>query len=76
LAAQIGAHVGERVRVQGWLHALRKMGEVNFLVIRDRTGLIQTVTSIADLAPIEGLQVETVLQVEGRVVEAPAAPGG
>ncbi len=76
LAAQIGAHVGERVRVQGWLHALRKMGEVNFLVVRDRTGLIQAVTSLADLAPIEGLQVETVLQVEGRVVEAPAAPGG
>ena len=76
LAAHIGEHVGTQVRVQGWLHALRKMGEVNFLVVRDRSGILQAVTSAADLACLEGLQLESLIQVEGRVVEAPSAPGG
>lgn len=76
LAAELGQHVGQRVCVQGWLHALRKMGDVNFLVVRDRTGLIQAVTSEDDLKPLDGLQMESVIQVEGKVVVAPSAPGG
>ncbi len=76
LAADLGAHVGQRVTVQGWLHNLRKMGEVNFLIVRDRTGIVQAVTSLADLRPLDGLQLESVIQVEGEVVVAPQAPGG
>lgn len=76
LAAQMGAHIGKRVIVQGWLHNLRKMGDVNFLLVRDRSGLAQAVTSSEDLAPLEGLQSESVIQVEGEVVAAPNAPGG
>ena len=76
LASQLKHHVGERVQVKGWLHALRKMGEVNFLLVRDRTGLIQVVTSTDDLEPLDGLQMESVIEVEGEVVVAPNAPGG
>ncbi len=76
LAAKLGAHVGERIMVQGWLHNLRKMGDVNFLLVRDRTGLAQAVTSTEDLAPLAGLQAESVIQVEGEVVAASNAPGG
>lgn len=76
LAAQLGEHVGQRVLVQGWLHALRKLGEVNFLVVRDRSGICQAVTSLDDLKPLDGLQHESVIAVEGEVVVAPKAPGG
>ncbi len=76
LTSELGSHIGERVRVQGWLHALRKMGEVNFVIIRDRTGIAQAVASVSDLAPLSGLQNETVIEIEGLVVEAEAAPGG
>lgn len=76
LTAEIGAHVGERVRLQGWLHILRALGEVNFLVLRDRSGIVQSVLSPAELAPIEGLAVESVLEIEGKVMAAPPAPGG
>lgn len=75
-AAQLGEHVGQRVLVQGWLHALRKLGEVNFLVVRDRSGICQAVTSLDDLKPLDGLQHESVIAVEGEVVAAPKAPGG
>src|SRR5450432_200160 len=76
LTAQIGSHVGQRVRLMGWLHRLRKMGEVNFLVLRDRSGLAQAVLGPADLAPLEGLQAETVIAIEGDVTASEQAPGG
>ncbi|MCQ3929348.1 MAG: aspartate--tRNA(Asn) ligase [Chloroflexi bacterium] len=76
LAAEIGAHVGERVRLQGWLHILRALGEVNFLVLRDRSGMAQSVLTPAELAPLEGLAVESVIEIEGKVIAAPPAPGG
>ena len=52
---QIGEHVGERVRLAGWLHALRRMGGINFLVLRDVSGTAQIVVdTLAALAALEG----------------------
>jgi nondiscriminating aspartyl-tRNA synthetase len=69
-------HIGQRVKLQGWLHNLRRLGQVNFLLLRDRTGLAQIVLGKEDLAPVENLQMETVLEVTGIVTEAPPAPSG
>src|SRR5258708_6207981 len=76
LTVEIGSHVGPPVRLMGWVHPLPKMGEVNFLVVRDRSGLAQAVLAPADLAPLEGLQSETVIAVEGDVIASEQAPGG
>jgi len=74
---QIGEHVGERVRLAGWLHALRRMGGINFLVLRDVRGTAQIVVDTPEaLASLEGLLPETVLALEGVVVAEPQAPGG
>ena len=71
LASELNDRVGERVKVMGWLHNLRRLGKVNFLILRDRTGLVQAVADPEQLGPIEGLQMETVLQVSGIVAETP-----
>ncbi len=77
LAAELGrSRRGTSVCAGAGFTPLRKLGDVNFLVVRDRTGLIQAVTSEADLKPLDGLQLETVIQVEGEVVASAAAPGG
>jgi nondiscriminating aspartyl-tRNA synthetase len=76
LTSDLGKHVGEQVRLMGWLHRLRKLGEVNFLVLRDRSGLAQAVLGPDDLGVLEGLLVETVIAVTGTVVAMPQAPGG
>ncbi len=76
LANQVQNSVGQRVRLQGWLHNLRKQGKVNFLILRDRTGIVQAVAAPEALGPIQGLQMESVLEIEGTVVAAPPAPGG
>lgn len=76
---ELAAHVGERVRVQGWLHTVRKLGGVTFVVVRDGWGTIQAVTEdaaeVAELAAQE-LQPETVLAVTGDVVATTQSPSG
>lgn len=76
---EVTAHVGERVRLQGWLHALRQLGGVSFVVLRDGWGMAQAVAdSEAELAPLAEASagVESVIAVEGTVAAAPQAPGG
>ena len=71
LAANLGSHEGQRIYLMGWVHALRRIGEINFLIIRDRSGLAQVVVGAQELEPLHGLQTETVVRVEGNVVAAP-----
>lgn len=76
---EVRAHQGERVAVAGWLHSLRRLGAVNFLIIRDGWGTIQAVAETeAELGPLLAAEagVETVLTVEGLVKGNPQAPGG
>jgi nondiscriminating aspartyl-tRNA synthetase len=70
-------HVGEMVEVRGWLHAVRRLGGVAFVVVRDGWGTIQAVTEDeADLAPLAGLALESVVGLRGCVMANPQAPGG
>ena len=45
--SEIGRHVGERVRLAGWLHNLRALGKLNFLQLRDASGICQIVLAKA-----------------------------
>jgi nondiscriminating aspartyl-tRNA synthetase len=79
LTSEVKAHVGERVRVMGWLHSLRQLGGLNFLVIRDGWGLVQAIAEREEeIAPLteNKLSVESVIAVEGLVVNEAQAPGG
>ena len=76
---EVGKHVGERVRIAGWLHSLRRLGGVNFLIIRDAWGIVQVVTETeVELGPLQDgqLGVESIVAVEGVVVSEAQAPGG
>ncbi|MHB1296472.1 MAG: aspartate--tRNA(Asn) ligase [Anaerolineae bacterium] len=73
----LAEHVGQRVRLCGWLHTLRRMGGISFLILRDAWGAAQIVAEAAEeFAALDGLLPETVLAVEGLVVREPQAPGG
>src|SRR2546421_2854927 len=75
LSTELGAHVGERVTLAGWLHAKRELGSVSFAVLRDRAGLAQVVVDPSNsLLLSHGL--ETVLELEGLAVGNEQAPGG
>lgn len=75
---EVSAHVGERVHIAGWLHSLRRLGGVSFLVIRDGWGIVQVVAETeAELGPLQDgvIGVESIVAVEGVVVSEAQAPG-
>ena len=78
LAAELADHVGERVRLSGWLHRKRQLKSVTFLILRDRSGLAQAVLTDteASRAGLPDLPEETVLCVSGLVTASAQAPGG
>jgi nondiscriminating aspartyl-tRNA synthetase len=74
LACDLASHVGRRVTVAGWLHRVRELKSVTFVIVRDRSGYAQVV--LPGVAAETGLTEETVIQVTGLVVASGQAPGG
>ena len=69
-------HVGQTVRLGGWVHRTRSLGANVFLDLRDRAGLIQATCdprfSPAEvIAAADRLGAETVVEVEGIVALRP-----
>lgn len=77
LSRELKDHIGQKISVSGWLHKKRKLGGLNFINIRDRSGLIQVLIEDKDeVEKLRGLQIGTVLSVEGSVIADERAPGG
>ena len=64
------AHVGQQVRLGGWVHRRRDLGGLVFIDLRDRAGLVQ-LSCNPDWTPAEvmeraaGAGAETVVLVDG-----------
>ncbi len=77
LVRDLATQTDKTVTIQGWLHKRRLLGGLNFIVVRDRTGIVQIlVEEKAEVEKLRGLQVGTVLQVTGEVWKDDRAPGG
>lgn len=77
LSSDLKSHIGQKVMIEGWLHKKRLLGGLTFINVRDRRGLVQVVIDNKDeVEKLRGLQIGTVLAVEGTAVEEPRAPGG
>lgn len=77
LARELASKAGQTVTVEGWLHKKRLLGGLNFVTLRDRSGLIQTLIEDKDeLEKLRGMQIGTVLTLTGTVVADERAPGG
>lgn len=64
------SHVGETVRLSGWVHRKRDHGNLLFIDLRDHYGLTQIVldTDSDAFAVAEALRSESVITVTGKVV--------
>lgn len=77
LSSDIAGHIGQTITVTGWLHKKRKLGGLNFINIRDRRGLVQILIEDKDeVEKLRGMQIGTILKVDGKVIEDERAPGG
>lgn len=77
LSNEIHKHTGKSATIQGWLHKKRLLGGLTFINVRDRSGLVQIVVEDKkEVEKLRGLQIGTILQVEGSVHKEERAPGG
>ena len=72
---------GVEVEVYGWVHELRDLNKIRFIVLRDITGKIQitgfkgkTEEKIFDL--MKSIPKESVVIVRGKLKDSKQAPGG
>jgi len=71
LVRDLAAEVGQTVTLVGWVFTRRDLGGIGFLLLRDRSGVVQCV--------FEGQQLplhESCVRVVGKVVQHRKAPGG
>ncbi|MET7019580.1 aspartate--tRNA(Asn) ligase [Bacillus mycoides] len=66
LTRECTEHSGKVVLLQGWVKKIRHLGNVSFLLLRDRTGVVQCVLE-NELAGYK-VDVESVVQVIGEIV--------
>jgi asparaginyl-tRNA synthetase len=77
----IGRHVGETVKLRGWLYNMRESGKLLFPIFRDGTGTIQGIVPKAAVAVevferVKSLTQESSVIVTGKVRADARAPSG
>src|SRR6187455_740988 len=67
------SHIGETVRLSGWVHRMRDHGGVLFIDLRDHYGITQVVADPDSPAfkDVETLHAEWVIKVDGKVRRRP-----
>ncbi len=72
---------GQVVTVKGWVYHKRSSGKIKFLVVRDGTGLMQSILfkgecSEDSFAQFEKLTQESSVEITGKLRKEPRSPGG
>jgi asparaginyl-tRNA synthetase len=76
-----GKHEGERVKLRGWIHRIRKQKKMVFALLRDSSGVVQTVikktvVSEKEYADAEKMLIESLVSMVGVVRSDDRAEGG
>jgi len=77
----VSDHAGKEVELRGWLYHKTHKGKLYFLIIRDGTGMLQSVVFKGNVSEktyndCETLTQESSLKVRGTIREDKRAPGG
>ncbi|NCO11259.1 aspartate--tRNA(Asn) ligase [Candidatus Pacearchaeota archaeon CG_4_9_14_0_2_um_filter_39_13] len=62
--------VGKPVLLKGWVHEIRSLSKLKFLLLRDYTGIVQCVVSGDLMNETDGIGDEYVVEIEGRAKKA------
>lgn len=66
---QLKNHTNEKVEIKGWVYRVRNLKTITFIILRDRTGLVQCVVDNG-VMDISGTKLESVVSIFGEVKES------
>lgn len=77
----VGAYEGNEVTLRGWVYNKRSSGKLQFILLRDGTGIIQCVAfkgnfSAEHFESLDKLTQESSLEIRGQVRKDSRSPGG
>lgn len=75
LNKEVKNYIGQEILVKGWVHNVRMLGQVAFIILRDRSALLQTVVDAKQI-DIKKITNESVVEIKGKVKEDKRAIGG
>ena len=68
-------HVGQEVKIRGWIHRIRELAKTTFVLVKDCTGIVQCVGS-TDTLRASRLREEDAIEIHGSVREETRAQRG
>ncbi|WP_041721788.1 aspartate--tRNA(Asn) ligase [Alkaliphilus metalliredigens] len=71
---ELGEQIQSEVLLKGWVHKIKNFSQFAFVLLRDKTGIVQLV--LDDEEMIKGLKLEMAVEVEGKVVVNKTTPEG
>jgi asparaginyl-tRNA synthetase len=77
----VGAHEGSEVTLRGWVYNKRSSGKLQFVLLRDGTGIIQCVAFKGNFTPeqfdaLDKITQESSIEIRGKIRKDSRAPGG
>lgn len=69
MISQLDINMNKIVTLKGWVHRIRKLKSISFIIVRDRTGLVQCVVD-NQLMETKLISLETVVEINGEVKES------
>ena len=76
LSSQLFQFIDSSVIITGWLHKKRELGQITFLLLRDRHGIIQIVAQKIHSEKLKGIHIGSILTIKGTAIAQALAPAG
>lgn len=69
LVSELSSCINDKVNIQGWVYKIRKLKSISFVILRDRSGLVQCIVDNSKF-DISNIRLESVVSVTGEVKES------
>ena len=69
LVSELQAAINETVCIKGWVHKIRRLKSITFLILRDRSWLVQCIVGNNE-EDLSEITLESVVSIEGKVVQS------
>ncbi|MGL4107509.1 aspartate--tRNA(Asn) ligase [Clostridium sp. LP20] len=69
LVNELKEFIDEKVCIKGWIYKIRRLKNITFIIIRDRSGLVQCIVNNNDF-DLSEISIESVVSIIGKVKES------